>query len=257
MYPQVYVGEKYQKLARVYDAMGKLGLGEDWKKDVQPIDLKLEGLIDPSKNILSFQTRKGTNNTDNPDEIRVDTNDLVFITHLAVGIRKIDKSATPWNYSNVPTYFYPETNVFNGTKSGSANEAAALETVYGGKLALKTGNMTIFDELATNRFRKVPQRQYTAGNTLSTFASTFDHAQSNFAEALEDLVQIFALFGSQNYEFQLTYGTGDRTISDGSYNAGGTAIAATGTRNEIIVFAQGYKVVGGCTAALRSELVRF
>lgn len=43
MYPQVYVGEKYQKLARVYDAMSQIGLDTAWKKDVQPIDLKLEG----------------------------------------------------------------------------------------------------------------------------------------------------------------------------------------------------------------------
>jgi len=255
MYPtQIFVDAKYQKLNRVYNAMQSLGLGADWMKDVQPIDLKLEALIDPSKNVLSFQTRKGTNNTDLSDEIRVDTNDLVFITHLAVAIRKIDKSTTPFSFANTPAYFYPDSNAFPGTKSGNAAEAAALETVYGGKLGLKTGNLTIFDEVAMQRFRKLPDNPYAVATT--TPAANAVHASFDLAKVYEDLAQIFCLYGSQNYEFQLTYGTGDRTIADGSYNAAGSAIAATGTRNEVVIFAQGFKVVGGCSAALRQE-VRF
>lgn len=252
MYPTIFVGDKYQKLNRVYSAMDAMGLNPiTWRKEVQPFDLQIEAWIDSSKGVISFQTRKGTNNTDNPDESRIDTNDLVFFDKLGLFVRKVDKSTTPYNYSNRPLYPYPDPNAFPGTKSGSVAEASALETVFGGSLTLKTGNITLFDSVKAARFRKLPDNPYAVATT-SPVANAV-HASFNLDNILYEFAQVFCLYGNQNYTFDLTFGTGDRLIADGSYDGGGTAIAALGTRNQLVLIAQGYKVVGGAGAALNAD----
>lgn len=163
----------------------------------------------------TFQSQKGTNNTDRPDEVRLDRNDVFFGFGLIGGIQRADLSstATPL-YGNSPFFTYADENFF-----AASGEAAALETLYNGRLHVGVGNVKILENVATKLFKKVPDSYYVAaaGGIKQIFPGV------DVDNSFYDLVKPLVMFGDQTYTFEWTRGTGTATA------IGGASAAATNT----------------------------
>lgn len=215
----------------------------EWLPSFQPAHLVLQGLIDPSKNTITFQTTAGTNNTDLPDELRLDKNDMFISCQAGLFLQKVGTNSAlgqpaRYNWGNAPLYAYADATAFPGTRTGFASEASALETIYNGKLSLKSGNFSLFDQVRTGIFKRRAEAQQTGPVDLAAGLVSLNG-------------QRYVLFGNQNYTLELTYGTGDRTIADGSYDSAGST--TTANRNAISIVLSGYKIVGAAAQAFRVD----
>lgn len=222
-----------------------LGLAPDYKftpeemADIQWAKLQLESPVS-TKGTVKFQTQKGNNNTDLPDALLLDKNDIFIATGKLLCIRRY--SATG-KYSTEPLFTYPASKYFDGTLSGKVNEWQAILAYFHGTHTLKVGGKNIQDTISNVDLLKVPNAPYTATNP--------ELAEFDFDKLVTGLVSPIALFGANNYELILQAGTAaDWDIADGSYNASG---ATRTTRNEFVWFFEGIKVIGGSNPSLKID----
>lgn len=206
-----------------------------------PQYLTLLGKVD-GKGVTKFQTQAGNTNTDTPDSILLDKNDVFIATAYALGIRRYDPVSN--THSSEPIFFYPSAAYFDGVLAPNAPEWKALMSLYGGTHQIKTGTTVLCEGRLNMPFLKVPNAPYvTAGNIL---------AETNIQDAMVDFCQEDVFWGNQNYDITFNFGTanGGWLISDGSRDAAG---AARTSRNELVLIIEGLRIVGGAGAKLQID----
>jgi hypothetical protein len=189
------------------------------------------------KSIL--QTSKGNLNTDNPDAILLDKNDVFISTGYAFFIRRYDPATKV--YSSSQLFTYPSKTFFDGAVANKTPEADALRSIFGGSYTIKVGTQNIVEERKLLPFLKVPNAPYTAN----------DPQEFSLAAALEHFPKLDIFFGNQNYDVLINYGTSaDWDLVDGSKTSAG---ADRSTRNQIVMLIEGYRAIGAASAKLQID----
>jgi len=201
--------------------------------------LRVEQELSASKNTYTFDLKE-TNASDRPLEKKLKTNDLFFMTHLALCLTKQDTSTTPKQYGNFVLHTNPDPNVFVGDDSSNPLEHVALETIYNGSLSLKTSPLERLSSFDTSMFRFVPERPHTVD-----YSNPDQHPQ--YGPSMEErgyfaLTPNIIIDGDDNNTLQLELGAGDTTLIAGAVNAAGNSV---NTRNVVVLLAHGFQVVGG------------
>lgn len=219
----------------------KLGEGQakQWFPFLQPATIKLTAALSPTSNRITFQTQKGTNNTDLPGESRIDPADIFIAFGYGLGVSKVDVSTTPISYGINNSFFFPDTTTFAGTKSGNATEAQALATLWKGLFNINSGSYTLLKEFLTENLMQVPPSQ----------------DSSHVATSLEDAIFYtggnLILSGNANYNVAIDLATGDKTLIDGNIQtAAGTT--QTAIRNYVHFYIDGWKLVNGAQTKLEN-----
>ena len=158
--------------------------------------LILEGAPSTSGNIR-FELKRGNNNTDGQNEIRLKDSDLFFAFYMGINLTKVD--ITNKNYSN-PLFTYPDVSYFTGT------EAAALMTIYRGKTTVKTGSTDRIIDLANLHYLHTPER--VAADVAATLPQ---YGPSLTEKGLKELQPMPMFDGNLTNEVAITFGQGDFT----------------------------------------------
>lgn len=208
--------------------------------------LRVENLLQANKNSYHFDLYEGTSSTDRPTEVKLNRNDLFFVTHLALLIGKNDESTTPKQYGNFPLFTHPDPNYFVGAPAGVPKEYVALETVYNGTLQFDTANVSRFGPFPTNLLKYVPEAQY------QKFASPqLNDEFPQFGPHLEGrgfhrLTPNVIIDGQQTNKFVLTLGQGNYAAIEGAVNQ---VPSAVNTRNYVALLLHGFRVISAAQAA--------
>jgi hypothetical protein len=202
--------------------------------------LQLEG--DVTKKGVLLQTKKGNVNTDNPDAILLDGNDIFIVTGEAYLLRRYTVDASAGNsYSNEPLMSYPSKRYFVGAKAGSTPEYKALMALFQGTRTLKIGNKTLVDTKSNLPFLKVPNAPYVETND--------DYAEFDLEKAIVPLPSPITMFGTQDYTIVFEPGSSpDYDLVDGSVTAAG--VTQNATRNQLVGILEGIRIIGGATVKL-------
>jgi len=220
------------------EKMGEVG-AKQWFPFLQPCTLKLTAVITPASTRITFQTQKGTNNTDLPGENRLDPADLFFTFGYALGISKVDTSTVPISYGINNSFFYPDPTAFAGTKSGNTTEAQALSTLYKGLLNINTGSYTLLKDFLTENLMKVALLQDSA-HTATTLENSIFYTGGNRI-----------MSGNANYTISIDLATGDKTLIDGNIQAA-AGTTQTAIRNYAHLYIDGWKLVNGAQTKLEN-----
>lgn len=202
--------------------------------------LRLESALAAGQNSYNFDLYQNPG-ADRPLENKLNRNDVLIITDIALGITKQDTSTTPARYGNYPLYHFPDPGFFLGVPAAGLTEAQCLEVIYNGKFRLKTNNTDRIPNFLTNDLRYSPRR---------TFASAV-HGQygpdlSN--RGFYSLEPHVILNGQQNNLVTLEVGAGETTVIAGGINA---AAEAVNTRNVVVSLIKGFLISEAAEAALR------
>lgn len=244
MFPiiQVLTDAKSGRFAKSKEILvEKLGesMAKQWLPFLQPCTLKLAAVLSPTSNRITFQTQKGTNNTDLPGENRIDPADLFIAFGYGLGISKVDTSTVPVSFGINNTFFFPDSTAFAGTKSGNATEAQALATVYKGLVNITAGSYTLLKDFLTENLMQVPAAQDSS------------HVATSLEDSLFYTGGNMVLSGNANYTVSIDLATGDKTLIDGNIqSAAGTT--QTAIRNYVYFFIDGWKLVNGAQTKLEN-----
>lgn len=202
--------------------------------------LRLEKLLVAGQNAYDFDLYQNPG-SDRPLENKLNRNDVLIITELALAITKQDATTTPPRYANYPLYHFPDPAFFLGVPAAGLTEAQCLETVYNGKLAIKTNNTERLPGLLTAHFRYAPNR-----TTATTVHAEYgpEMAGRGFFPTEPHVI----LNGQQNNSVRLGIGAGETTVIAGGISA---AAAALDTRNVCVLLIHGFLVSEAAEAALR------
>lgn len=204
--------KKRADLADVYAMITKAGLDlSKWKDAIYRTQLTLQEALNASKPTVTFQTQKGNNNTDRPDEVRLDKNDVFVCFGINGVLQRVDltNGATAGEYGEEPEWTYVDANYFD-----NSGEAAALETVFHGRLDIRVSNLKLIENINTAMFKRVPDSYYVDAGTPAQLWPAF-----NLEDAQYDLVKPLVLLGDQNYSIDWTRGTGTATAIAGASSA--------------------------------------
>lgn len=148
-------------------------------KEVAPHYLRSEVVLKNNINKYKFDHR--TVGSEASTEIKLDRNDLVYVTSIMLGWIEcpVDEEAT----ASINTY--------------AMKTLPDLECIYNGFLSLKTGAKVNFENLSCLNFKYVPQTQGTA--TLSD--------QFNFMDAAYSGVEDIYLHGTKSHEITVEFPT--------------------------------------------------
>ena len=208
---------------------------------ITPTDLRLESALLENNNLLRFDPYEGNANTDRPLENKLSRKDMFFITHVALGIAKFDD--TSGNGGTYPIYHYPDSNYFDGVKTG-INEWESLENLWNGTLSMKTGSIERLDNFLLLNCRYVPPAPYTElGGTPSPNAIHAQYGPSHGERGFYPIVNTIVLDGDESNDFTVALGEGERTNIDGSADSAGAGVDP-GTRNVAILLLKGFLVNG-------------
>lgn len=233
-------GGLHSDFVRVQDALRKNGYGNPDRYITQEKTLRVEQLLSSTRASYDFNLYE-TPGAGRPQEIKLNRNDLFFISHISVGVYKQDAEASPAVYSN-PIYTFPDPNYFLGV-SGGVNEWDCLETVYSGKCSLFTDPVQRIRDFSTLHFRYVPRRP-----TLeSAFVGITNDIPPQYGPDLEGrgfykLSYFPALYGQQNNRFTLELGNGNQSVIAGGVDGAGEAVD---TLNVLTVLLHGFNVENG------------
>lgn len=204
----------------------KLSVIKDWIKEKLGIEdprlmgdyLRLSEKLSSTKNIIEI----GVKTSDNADYVldkKLATEDVFFITHLAVMISK-EVTGEEGNAIMLP---YPDTKIFK-----NVGEAKALNTVYNGKLALTDAHDRRFYDYYMMPFMKVPQLQVNTdgGGEITQYPNL------SLDDSLVDWNPFEVVSGLAVSKFELRLGAGVYTaISDSN-------------KNRVTIIAKGFKGSG-------------
>lgn len=137
----------YGRFVQYLENMGKVTSGG--APIITQTDLRLEAKIESSKNNYTLDLKEGTSSTDRPLENKLNNNDIFMVTAIGIGIYKTNDTVYE------PLFTFPDLNYFS-----AAGEAAALESIYNGKLSLTTDSLKRIKNLLLHHMRFVPPTQY-------------------------------------------------------------------------------------------------
>jgi hypothetical protein len=201
--------------------------------------LRIEQVLEASKNSYTFDFSENRG-ADRKMERKLNRNDLFFITHLAVCIAQQD--ASNGNYANYVLHTFPDPQIFVGDDSTNLKEYLALETIYGGRLSIKTTPVERLTDFLAHNFRYVPER-----GVIKKTATQNNDEPAQYGPSLEEkgffaLTPNIIIDGQENNTASLTLGSGDTTLIAGGVDASNDAVD---TSNVLVLLAHGFKVVNG------------
>jgi hypothetical protein len=175
-------------------------------------DLRLEKLLTANDGVYNMKCRRNTG-ADRPLENKLAENDLFFVSHMAICITKQDATASPPEYANHPLFTFPDKNFFS-----VANEARALETIYGGYTEFKTSVTTRIPKILNWNFRYAPEKQvWESGATNNQTADDVpQYGASDSERGFYDLGQLQVLDGLEDNEVIVSLGAGNRVMIAGT-----------------------------------------
>lgn len=237
----VYVSTNEERA--IYSRIQKLVEQETGQTDLQinQKTLRLEQALSAAKNQYSFDIRQNKG-SDRPQEVKLNPNDLFFITHLAICLTKQDETTTPKRYGNDPLFTFPDPQFFVGNDGANLEEFQALELVYNGLISIKTSPVERFIDFPTFHFRYVPERgiQKQAAPQINDepaqYGPTLD--KRGFFALTPNLI----LDGYDNNTLALTLGEGDKTVIAGGIDS---ANGAVNTSNVLVILLHGFSVLNG------------
>lgn len=200
--------------------------------------IRLEKALASGKNAykLDFYENPGS---DRPQEIKLNRNDMLVITHLAVCIAQQDTSAG--HYGNYPLQTFPDPGVFLGVDGSSNRESDSLEMVYNGQLSITTNNVDRLSGLATNHFRYVPQRAFGS----NVYAEYGPDLESRGFKSIEPGI---ILSGQDNNTAEISLGDGDTSLIAGGIDGSNDAVD---TSNVLVLLAHGFLISEGAAVKVR------
>jgi len=226
-----------------YERIAALMRSETGRADfiINQKTLRVEQELSSSKNTYSFDLKE-TSGSQRPLEKRLNTNDLFFMTHIALCVTKQDESTTPKQYGNFPLFSHPDPNYFEGDDNVNIREFLCMEPIYNGSLTLKTSPLERLREFDTSLLRFVPERPYTVD-------ATNDDQWGQYGPSMEErgffaLTPNIIIDGDDNNTVQLELGAGDTSQIAGGFDSSGTPTAID-TSNVVVLLAHGFEVVGG------------
>lgn len=215
---------------------------------IQPKLLILEQVADSNKNSYRFSFMENTDQ-DRPNEVKLNRNNAFMATHYGLGVRKQDTSVTPEDYAT-PIYHYADHTYFDGNnETANQTEGDSLQTIWTGKLSIKTKNLDRIQDLSTSLFRVSPERVYSEAAAVSPGSPVPTHAQYGPTEEGKGLIrfQPQLLFDGQADNFvNYTLGPGNYSTIEGKLDADGTA---NNVSNVLVFLAYGFEIVNGSANA--------
>lgn len=203
--------------------------------------LRIEQLLTASKNQYTFDLYENRG-SDRELEIKLNRNDLFFLTHIGLCLTKQDATTTPAKYGNYPLFTHPDPNYFLGDDSTNPTENLALECVYNGRLTIKTEPVERLVDYHTQMFRYVPERNYTIAAGSQTDDEFPQWGPDIESRGFVELHPNIILDGQENNEVRLTLGSGNTELIAGAVNGSGSAVD---TRNVAVLLLHGFVVVNG------------
>ena len=199
--------------------------------------LRVEETLSANKSVYKLDLYQNQG-SDGELEIKLNRNDLFFLTHMAVCIGREDP--TNQAYANYPLYTFPDALVFDGDLSNSPAlyddlEAFCLEVVYNSLLTIKTVPVERIKNLWTGNFRYVPEQVSTASR-LSQYGPSLE--QKGFFPTQPNIL----LDGDDNNEIEIQLQLGGKSAIGGLIESDGTADTI---QNKLVVLLQGYTVING------------
>jgi len=225
------------KLQRALDAL-QIKMGDYIISDHT---LRLEKVLAAGQNSYNFDLYQNPG-ADRPLENKLNRNDVLIITEIALAITKQDTTTSPPRYGNYPLYHFPDPGFFLGVPAAGLTEAQCLETIYSGKLRLKTNNTDRLPNFLTNDLRYVPERTYDANDVHAQYGPEIP---SRGFYSLEPHV---ILNGQQNNLSTLEIGAGETTVIAGGIDAAAQALT---TSNIVVALIKGFLISEAAEAALR------
>ena len=173
-------------------------------------------------------------------ELRLNRNDLFFVTDLALCLAKQDKTAG--DYGNYPLFTSPDPNYFIGNDGGGNLEAHALETIYNGTLTIKTSPVERIKEFLTNNFRYVPERGMIKLAAPQIADEWPQYGPTKEGRGYFSLQPNIILDGQDNNKAELVLGTGNKVLIAGGVDNSNVAVD---TSNLVVLLIHGYVVENG------------
>ncbi len=203
--------------------------------------LRLEQALSSAKNQYSFDIRENKG-SDRELEVKLNPNDLFFITHMAICIAQQDETTTPKRYGNYPLHTFPDPQVFIGNDTANLEEWQALEGIYNGLISIKTSPVERFIDFPTFHFRYVPER-----GVQKQAAPQINDEPAQYGPGLDKrgffaLTPNLILDGYDNNSITLTLGGGDKTVIAGGIDDSNSAV---NTSNVLVILLHGFIVLNG------------
>lgn len=242
----INTGGDYSKFSRVREALQAAGMGDPNKYIIQPKTLRVEQLLSTTRDTYEFQLYE-TPGAGRDQEIKLNRNDMFFISAIAVYVYKQNTSTTPAQYANTQKFTYPDTNFFPGAAGGTTPfEWMCLYLVWRGKLSLFTDPVQRIKDLDTSHMMYVPRRQYLESAFVGITSDTYpEFGPEMQARGFFELPAMPALYGQQNNRLSLELGSGDKSVIDGAVDAAGNSV---NTRNVLQIALHGFNVENGAEA---------
>jgi len=229
--------------ARLYQTLGidpKLHL-------ITPQTLRVERALSASSNNYLFDFRENSS-SDRPLENKLNQNDMFAMTHIALGITKQNESTTPKQYGNFKTLHTPDPNYFVGN---GGNEHRGLNTLYNGKITIKTDNVDRLPEFPASILEYIPERGYTKLAAPQT-QDEWPQRGPGLHEFFKLVPQVI-LNGQQNNSANLTLGQGDIINIAGGINPAGDGIVPE--TNVVVLLLHGFLISNAADPQLRWNII--
>lgn len=194
----------------------------------------------------SYEELLKESNNGRPLEARLNHNDLFFITHIGMAVRKHDEVASPARYGNYQDFTFADGNYFVGAAAGNL-EAFALQALWNARISLNANGIDVIDGFQTDKLEYIPER-----GTIIAAAPQLGNELPMVGGSLEERGYFrypinHILNGQLDNKVKLFNINGDTTlIAGGVDNAG----ADVDTRNVVRIKFHGFEVTGAATAAL-------
>ncbi|MEO0627850.1 MAG: hypothetical protein AAFY91_12730 [Bacteroidota bacterium] len=203
---------------------------------VTPHILRVEQSLAENRNQYDFDLIENSS-SDRPLEQKLNRNDMFVILYIRLGIAKQNEVAG--DYANYPLFTYVDGNYF-----AAAGAAAALRTIFNGKLTLKTDNVDRLQDYRTNLLEYVPERGYLNASGDQTAPEFPQMGPSLEQKGFLPVVPNIVLSGQQNNKIQLELG-------EGTYTAIGNS--AGDETNLVAIELFGYQINNAAEASIRSR----
>lgn len=201
---------------------------------VMPFVCKMAAYLNTGLSQYTLSPRKGVDPLI-PGSQLLDQNDFFALTALGLRVGRAAFASNVYsNHGNYPIMTYPDPNFFNGSGTSAGSEAASLQTLVNGTVAVNVNNDSQIDALVAQELFFNPMATYTS-SPLAYPQFGGSEAEKGYKEITPNLI----LDASADNAFVVNLGTGAKLNIDGSIS---TLTTDSGVRNILYIFASGWKI---------------
>lgn len=209
--------------------------------------LRLEKELSADRSSYNFDLYQNSG-SDRPLEKKLNRNDVFCITHLALGVCKQDTTTSPKQYGNFRVYHNADPNYFIGAPAGQVEEWVSVQTVWNGKLTVKTNTTDRLQEFLTQMLEYIPERGHTKQAAPQINDEWGQYGPSMEEKGYFKLTPNIILNGQQNNRITLELGSGDIASIEGTVDNTPTAVD---TRNVVVLLLHGFTIHEAADPQLR------